>query len=115
MAAVDWQLGTMYLPGGFRGLFSQPGGPNTTVFPEQVRASSNLLSIEPFTELSGIYIFGCGHSANEVYVFRDVNEDGIPTAILCCPVCSFVSRTITPYQDALMGNAGALLNSILYP
>jgi len=48
-------------------------------------------------------------------VFRDLNDEGVAVAIICCPICTFISRVITPYEDALMGTAGALLNSILYP
>lgn len=113
--ATDWTLGALYVPGGQTGYFTQPGGPGTTVFPQQQLANSDLLSIVPFTELTGVYIFGCGHSANQVQVFRDLNDEGVAVALLCCPICTFISRVITPYEDALMGNSGALLNSILYP
>lgn len=116
MLANDWTLGTLYVPGGLPGYFTQPGGPNTPVFPAQVQASSAYLSIKPFTEYTGVYIFGCEHSANECMVFRDWDyETGMSVALLCCPLCSFLQRTIEPFEDAVMGNAGALLNSILYP
>lgn len=110
-----WQIGALYIPGGLPGYFTQPGGVGTQVFPAQVQASSDYLSIKPFSELSGVYFFGCQHSANEVMVFRDIHPDTKESvALLCCPLCSYLQRTITPYEDALMGNAGALLNSILY-
>jgi hypothetical protein len=36
-------------------------------------------------------------------------------ALICCPLCSVVFRTIEPFEDAVGGNSGALLNAILVP
>jgi hypothetical protein len=117
MAVNDWQLGTLYVKGGLPGYFTQPGGPNTVVYPKQVQASSDYLSIKPFTEYTAQYLFGCEHAANEVMVFTDWDYDtNMSVALLCCPLCSFVQRTIEPASDAIgPSNAATLLNSILYP
>ena len=116
MPTNDFQVGALYIPGGIPGYFTQPGGIGTQVFPAQVQASSDYFSTKPFTEYSGVYLFGCQHSANECMVFRDWDyETGMSVAILACPLCSYVQRTIEPFEDAVMGNAGSLLNSILYP
>lgn len=117
MATNNWQIGALYIPGGLPGYFTQPGGPGTLVYPQQVTASSNYLSTLPFSELTGIYMFGCGHSANEVEVFRDFDYDtNMSVALLACPLCSFVQRTIEPFEAALVGSTPSdLANSILYP
>jgi hypothetical protein len=116
MPVNDWAIGALYQPGGIGGFWIQPDGVGGLVYPQQVRANSNLLTTEPFTELTGVYMFGCGHSANECMVFRDYDyETGMSVALLCCPLCSFVQRTIEPFEDAVYGNTANLLNSTLYP
>ena len=116
MPANDFAIGALYVPGGIPGYFTQPGGIGTQVFPAQVQASSDYLSVKPFTELTGTYLFGCEHSANEVMVFRSWDyTTNMSVAILACPICTYVQRTIEPFEAAVSGNDGALLNSILYP
>lgn len=117
MPANDWAIGALYIPGGPGGFWTQPDGIGTTVFPQQVQSNSNILTIEPFSELTGTYRFACGHSVNMVQVYTDVDyTDGESVALLACPMCSFVQRFIKPASAALgPGNAAYLLNSILYP
>lgn len=118
MPANTWAIGALYIPnGGPGGFWTQPGGIGTTVYPMQVQANSNILSIEPFTEKSGTYIVGCGHSVNLMQVYTDVDyTDGESVAILACPMCSFVQRIIKPASAALgPSNDASLINSILYP
>jgi hypothetical protein len=118
MPANDWSLGTLYIqPNGKGGVWSQPGGPGTTVFPQQASSNVDYFSTAPFNELSGQYVFGCGHSANNCEVYRDYDYDNaISVAILACPLCSYAQRTIEPYEAATTGSSNAALaNLILYP
>lgn len=119
MPANTWQIGTFYIqPNGPNGYWHQPGGPGTPVIPPlQVQANSELLSIEPFTEKTGVYIFGCGHSVNRAQIYTDWDyETEMTVALIACPMCSFVQRIIEPASDALgPGIAASLINSILYP
>jgi len=118
MPANDWVVGGLYpQPGGIGGFWTQPGGLFTTVFPQQASANVDYFSTEPFNELSGQYSFGCGHSANQCMVFRDYDYDNATSvALLTCPLCGFVQRTIEPYEAATTGSSNAsLANLILYP
>lgn len=117
MPANDWVVNGLYPPPkGIGQIWSQPDGPGGLVFPQQVTASSDLLSIKPFSETTGVYIGSCGHSFNMCTVFREYDYDNeTSVALLCCNLCGCVQRTIVPFEAALIGNSGALLNSILYP
>lgn len=113
----DWVLNGLYPPpNGIGQIWSQPGGPGNLVLPAQVKASSAYLDITPFTELTGQFIGSCGHSFNMCYVFQEYDyENDVSVALLCCSLCGCVQRTISPFEAALMGNSGALLNAILVP
>lgn len=115
--AVDWEIGALYIkPNGPGGYWTQPGGVGTTVFPQQVQANSNILTTEPFTELSGNYVFGCGHSQNMGTIYVDTDGDGTLVALIACSLCSFVQRYISPASDALgPSTAASLQNAILFP
>lgn len=116
--ANDRTIGALYpLNGGLGGFWSQPGGPNTTVFPQQETGNTDYFSTKPFNELTGQYMGVCGHSFNEVLVQRDYDLDtATSVALLCCPLCGCVQRTIEPYEDATTGSSNASLsNLILYP
>ena len=106
----DWQLGTLYYKNFNNVAWSQPGGPYTKVFPQQVTGNSNLLTTEPFNELTGMFLFGCGHSVNQVLLEMDFD---IPTqsqvALICCPTCSYVSRVINPWIQAYNPITAAIL------
>lgn len=112
----DWTVGNLYpSPGGIGGFWKQPD-PGGLVYPQQVRASSDYLSVKPFSELTGSFIGSCGHSFNQVYVFREYDYDNdVSVALLCCNLCGCVQRTISPFEAALMGNEGSLQNALLYP
>ena len=113
MPVNDWKLNALYLPGGPGGFWTQPvpGGP---VYPQQVQANSDILTTEPFSDLSGTDIGGCGHSFNSVTVYRDHDyETGLSVALITCPLCSFVLRRIEPFEKAIGGNN--LVYAILTP
>jgi hypothetical protein len=116
MPANDWTIGNLYpAPGGIGGFWKQPV-PGGLVYPQQVRANSDQLSVEPYCELTGVFIGTCGHSFNAVYVVREFDYDtGSSVALLNCPLCGCIQRTIEPFEDALMGNAGSLQNATLFP
>lgn len=112
-----YEVGALYIqPNGPNGIWTQPGGVGTTVFPQQVQANSDILSIEPFSELTGTYMFGCGHSCNMCQIYKDVDtSDNVPVAILACAQCSYVQRIIKPWSDAFIGSVSYLQNALLYP
>jgi hypothetical protein len=110
--ANSWSLYNLYYPGGYGGFWRQPV-PGGLVYPQQPTGNFDLLSQVPFSEKTGQYNGSCGHSFNLVKVERDRDvTTGRSVALLCCPSCSTVQRTISPYEDAL---AGGLENAILYP
>jgi hypothetical protein len=116
MAVNDWTVGNLYpSPGGIGGFWKQPI-PGGLVYPQQVTANSDQLKIEPYCELTGQFMGSCGHSFNMCYVFREYDyTTNSSVALLCCSSCGCIQRTISPFEDALMGNSGALLNSVLFP
>jgi hypothetical protein len=115
MPANAWQVGAVYDPKYNSVAWSQPGGPGTQVFPAQVTGGFDLLSNVPFNERTGQYTGTCQHSFNECAVFRDYDyTNNVSVALLCCPVCSCVQRTLEPYEAALT-TQGSLINVILYP
>jgi hypothetical protein len=64
--------------------YSQPGGTGNPVFPQQQQG-----------ELIGMWFAGCGHSFNNYMVtFRSIGCG--PSALLQCPLCSWVQRVWTP-------------------
>jgi hypothetical protein len=113
----DWSLYNLYPPnGGIGGIWTQPiaGG---LVFPQQVTANSNLFTTEAFSELTGQFVFSCGHSGNMIYCVREYDyENEISVALLCCCLCGTVQRTISPFEAAVTGSSpSSLANQILYP
>lgn len=73
-------------------LFSQPEGPGTLVYPQQ-----------SVGEMNGTFACGCGHFFNDWMVYEQA-VCGITSAILCCPMCTYIQQIITPqaliYTDA---------------
>ena len=112
MPANDWMVGEIYVKN-YNGIpWSQPGGPFTPVFPQQVTGNSNLLSVTPFNELTGVYMGNCNHSFDQVVVFRDYDyTQSSSVALLSCPLCSTVQRVIEPYEAI----QDPLINAVLYP
>lgn len=117
MPSNDWTVGALYIPGGPGGFWTQPDGIGGLVYPQQVTGNSDQLSIKPYNELTGTYVFGCGHSVNQAQVYTDWDyETGMTVALVCCPMCSFCQRFISPASDAIgPSNAASLLNSIIFP
>jgi hypothetical protein len=73
----------------------QPGGPgNPVTMPAQTQG-----------EMVGLWVAGCGHWFNN-YDLRFIAIAGIPSVCVCCPVCLYIQRIITPvsalYTDANM-------------
>lgn len=72
--------------------FLQPGGPGTATFPQQ-----------PIGEKLGMWTASCGHFFNHWMVLNRAYL-GVFSAYICCPICNFVQRTVTPqeliYTDA---------------
>ncbi len=117
MPTNDYAIGEFYVqPNGPNGIWTQPGGPGTIVYPRQVQASSNLFSVEPFSELTGMFIGSCGHSFDSITLYRSYDYVGqTSVALICCPLCSVLFRVIAPFEAAVMGNEGNLQNAILFP
>lgn len=117
MATPNYEIGALYIqPSGPNGYWSQPDGVGGLVYPQQVTASSDQLSVKPYSELTGTYIFGCGHSQMSGTIYFDVDvDDGIRVALICCALCSFLQRIIKPWSDAVYGPVSDLQNAILYP
>jgi len=63
---------------------SQPGGVGTPTFPQ-----------ETLGEMLGTWVTGCGHYFNNPEVVWDT-LCGQQVALICCPVCRFISRIISP-------------------
>jgi hypothetical protein len=113
MPTNDWTIGLQYDPKWNNIAWSQDGGVGTKVYPQQVTGNSNILSIEPFNELDGVYILGCGHSINEALIFRDWDYDtGMSVALICCSICTYIQSRVEPYELALTND---LQYAILFP
>lgn len=104
---VPLVVGTLYIPN-FNGIaWSQPGGPGTTVFPQQNTGPFWLqpnktypLLGPPFAEAGqSLWINPCGHGDDVSQVFRDYDcLTGSSAAVVVCSVCSYILRLIEPYQ-----------------
>lgn len=108
MPANAWALGALYPPGGLNGVaWKQPGGPGTQVFPQQ-QTSVDLLSITPFSELTGVMFSGCGHSIDQPLIQTEFDyETNESCALICCPMCGYVNWVVEP--------ASAALDTVQYP
>jgi hypothetical protein len=94
---VNFVVGTMYQPPPG---FSQPGGPGTTVYPQQVTGGAPI-DLKPTTELSGFFSYSCGHQVNFPMIFWDVDlSTGERVALVTCPLCTCIQRTMTPEEFA---------------
>ena len=108
----DYQVGTLYYKNGFNNVkWTQPGGPFTKVLPvTQVQANSNLFTTEAFSELTGVFMFGCGHSVNMVRLELDYDhQTKQQVGLICCPTCCYVSRVISPWIQAYNPLTAAIL------
>ena len=95
--ANSWTIGTMYVrPNGPNGLFRQPGGPGTQVFPAQV-TGTDYFSTRPFSELSGQWVAGCGHFQDYPTLQNEYDEvSGKQVVLVLCSVCSWIQYSTTP-------------------
>ena len=95
--ANTWQIGTMYVqPNGPNGLFRQPGGPNTQVFPAQA-TGVDYFSTHPFSELTGVMSAGCGHFQNSPMLQQEIDEDtGELVILVMCSICTYIQYTLPP-------------------
>lgn len=98
----DWIVGTMYRGGALNGVpfFTQPGGPETQVFPALPQGA-------PWPEFPGaatmVFAYGpwigigCLHSIHEFNIVQEVDYTQSPpalVALLTCPVCSYIQRAV---------------------
>lgn len=94
-------IGGLYIPNWNNIGWQQPFGLGTTVFPQQNTGSfgypvPGITMQEPG---QGLWTAGCGHWFDEFQIFRDVNNcTNQSAAIQCCPVCTYVIRTYSPYE-----------------
>lgn len=102
MPSNAWQIGALYPAGGRNGIaWSQPSGIGTAVLPGPV-TSVSYFETTPFSELSGVFRPGCGHSVNEPLIQREYDyTTSSSVALCCCPECGYVQYTIEPFEDAL--------------
>jgi hypothetical protein len=89
--ANTWEVGTFYVqPHGNNGQWTQPGGPNTQVFPAQA-TGVDYFSVHPFSELTGYQVAGCGHYQNCPTLQQEYDEDTDQLVILViCSLCSYI-------------------------
>lgn len=64
---------------------SQPGGVGTPVTSQPQTIGERLGKFNP----------QCGHSINSWEIIR-VAEDGVTSALVCCPICRYVQNKYTP-------------------
>ena len=102
MPSNDWQIGALYPAGGLNGVaWQQPGGIGTQVFPAPV-VSVAYFEVTPFSELSGVFRPGCGHSVNMPLIQQEWDYvNNVSVALCCCPECGFVCYTLSPFSAAL--------------
>lgn len=96
-------VGTLYRANYNGTAWSQPGGPGTTVYPQQ--------NDGPFTNypVPGQFIIeageslwraACGHGFDYPVVFKDFDDaTGLSAAVVACPLCSLITRLIEPYNQ----------------
>jgi hypothetical protein len=99
--ANSWEIGALYpSPGGQGGFWKQPviGG---LVYPQQA-TGTDLFSIHPFSELSGVFSNFCGHWFNSPMVQREYDyTTSSSVALILCPLCGAVIYTLEPFESAL--------------
>lgn len=93
--------------------WSQPGGPNTQVLPQQkigVNYTDYPVVGQIWAENSGLWVFGCGHWANLPAIFMDYdNMLESSAAVVCCPLCSFLQRLIEPFPEIFDPNQNLIV------
>src|ERR1700690_4054612 len=79
-------VGEIWNPPGYLPPFTQPGGPGTATFPQQTSA-----------ELTAQWVASCGH-AFQCWLVASCSINGVQTAVIQCPYCSYVQQLISPYD-----------------
>ena len=68
------------------------------MFPAQVVGGS-YLSTEPFSELTGYQVAGCGHYQDYPTLQQEYDEDTDSLVILCiCSLCSYIQYSLPVAQ-----------------
>lgn len=103
MPLANLFVGSLYIQNYNGTAWSQPGGPGTTVYPQQ-QIGTNYAAYpvvgQIWAENSGLWVAGCGHWFDCVRVFHDYdNMLESSAAVICCPLCSFLIRLIEPYDQ----------------
>jgi hypothetical protein len=105
MSVSQANLGTLYLSPYNYIKWTQPGGPFTTVYPQEENSIYNPPQnpIPPgqfFCEATGLWVAGCGHFYDCAHIFMDQDSDtSVLAAVGCCPLCSYIQFIISPYSD----------------
>jgi hypothetical protein len=104
-------IGTLYVRNWGGTNWTQPGGPGTTVFPQEavnVPFSAYPVPGQVISETSGLWVLGCGHWENAMRIFMDYDPmTGLSAAILTCGLCTYIQNIIEPYN--------AIFNPVQYP
>ena len=106
--ANRWAIGELYNLGyqnGVAGFWTQPGGPGTPVYPTQQNAAPWPEYPIPglvIQEYSPWFSPGCGHSVKTLECIREWDYDtNMSVALICCNICTYVQRTIEPFEEWL--------------
>lgn len=107
MATNNWQIGAMYGNGYVSGqpFYTQPGGIGTQTFPSQPQAQPwpawPAAGIMMYN-FGGFWLPGCLHWVDFWDIIREFDYGtNSSVALICCPVCKFVQRTIEPFEEWL--------------
>jgi hypothetical protein len=105
MPTNRWAVGTMYQPGGPNGIFTQPDGPGTAVFPTQRNGVPFVdYPIQGLTiqEFSPWWVLGCQHAIKSLKIIREFDYDTNQScALVACEVCTYVQYAIEPFEEWL--------------
>ena len=109
---IDFKPGQLYPSDIAYPPAQQPGGLGTPVTDptQKIGPTTNTKPdlLFPMNEFTGRFRPGCGHSINS-YEIIEAAVNGAPAALICCPLCRFIQRIITPY-DAIHDD---LINQII--
>lgn len=95
-------LGSFYIPN-YNGIaWTQPGGPNTKVFPAQ-NDGPFLQYPTPGQFISeageALWRGPCGHGWDTFQIWKDFDDlTGQSVAIVACPICSISLHYVEPYE-----------------
>lgn len=94
-------IGSLYIKNNNGIAWSQPGGPGTTVYPQQNDGSfgypGNFILMQE--QGSGLWVSGCSHWWDCMSVYKDYDTVSQKSAaIFCCPLCGYLIRVVEPYE-----------------